>query len=195
MRPACSIMNKPARVTAPANIKSGSPTAISISHIFEPSGRAGAKPKNLLNASIMVMSLVIFFLFVNPLFSNGMATTYLVYRSSFTNSQINAVKGYGYASNGQPAKITEFIQAPNTNYARITLSTRTDGENSAIQSLLSQGKIQALSSLYLKNEYDGRVGGNVSWVEIVDCKSNPIEFICYPPDWNKDWELVEVSSQ
>lgn len=141
---------------------------------------------------IAVLALV-FFSAASAL-ANETPVTYLIYRSSFTNGQINIVKAYGYSKNDQPVKITRIVQPPNTNYATITIATTTNMENTALQTLLSQGKIQPLTAVYLKSAYDGRIGGNVSWVEKEDCKSAPGKYVCLPQDFNRDWTEVKISS-
>lgn len=135
------------------------------------------------------------FLLVKPLFANETPTTYLVWRGSFTLSQISAVKDYGYKKNDQPIKITRSMTATNTNYGTISITTSTNADATAIASLLDQGKIQPLQKVYLKSAYDERIGGSVSWTEVEDCKSDPEVYVCFPPDWNRDWATVVVSSK
>ena len=130
-----------------------------------------------------------------PLFSaDGPPTAYLIYQDSFTLSQLEAIADYGYKKNGQPTMMTEFLVAPNTNYARVTIATMTNGENNGINNLLSQGKIQRLSTIYLRSAYSGRIGGDESWTEVETCKEDSIKYVCYPPDWGDSWLDVEISS-
>lgn len=124
--------------------------------------------------------------------ANGTPVTYLLWPSSFTAGQRDSARGYGYSRNAQPSKVTREFQPPNTNYVMITIATTSASENAAVQSLIAQGKIQPLSSMRLMSAYDGRVGGNVSWVDSEDCKSAPGKYVCFPQDWDKDW-AVQVS--
>lgn|SRR3990167_4514893 len=122
------------------------------------------------------------------------SVTYLVWLDSFTTTQIDDMKGYGYAKNDQPVKITDFLPAPNTNYAHLIITLTENKEKNVVAGFLSQGCLQPLSTLYIKGAYDRRIGGNVTWVETEDCRSAPAKYVCLPADWAHDWTVVKISS-
>ena len=131
---------------------------------------------------------------VNPVFAGDDPVSFLVWRGSFTVEEITEIRGYGHKKDNQPVRITEYFQPPNTNYAKITITPTTDKQDNDLKSLLVQGKIQKLQTVYIKGVYDARIGGNVVWAEKEDCRSAPWKYVCLPTDWERNWADVEISS-
>ena len=141
----------------------------------------------------MILSISFIFLFVNSAFSED-RTTFLIDRLVTPDSQINALKDFGYKKHSQPVFMTDFLLAINTNYASISITTTTSAENAVLHGLLASEKVKLLQKVTVKGGYDSRTGGNVTWTEVEDCKTNPDRYVCYPPDWNRDWTEVKISS-
>lgn len=120
---------------------------------------------------------------------DGDPTSYLVYISSFTSLSLNAIKGHGLSKNDQPSKMKYYITPPNTNYAEVILTTTTKAESDTVTLLLSQGKVRRLRRIRYVSDSRGESG-----IEVVDCKGDPVNFVCYPTDWSRDWTEVAVSS-
>jgi len=121
--------------------------------------------------------------------------TFLLRRSKFTQAQLDNIRAYGRAEDDQPARITNVLMAPNTNYVLFSVSPTKQAERDALLTLVGNGKISPLSKLTIKSIYDGRKGGVETWVEVEDCKTSPGRYICLPEDFNRDWAEVVISSQ
>ena|SRR3990167_4767352 len=102
----------------------------------------------------ILLNLTIISLLVSPCFAEvELVTTYLLYSSSFTTAQKNAIKAYGRNSNNQPALRTIFRQYDfDNNLFKVKLTTYTDAENNAVLNALANGKIQKLSSFEIVHE-------------------------------------------
>ena len=121
--------------------------------------------------------------------------TFLLRRSSFTQEQLNDIRAYGRAKDDQPARITNVLLSPNTNYVLFSVSPTKQVERDALLTLVGNGKIAPVSKQAIKSVYDGRKGGVETWVEREDCKTSPGRYICLPEDFNRDWADVVISSK
>lgn len=119
---------------------------------------------------------------------------YLVYRPSFTASDLTSLRAYGLKNQGQPAMNTRYELAKNaTAYATIWFSTASLAENSFVQALLDASKMQKIGAMVIRRFYDSRTAGMTTEVTSYDCK-NSRRFVCPPYDFDRDWTEVIVSS-
>ena len=144
-------------------------------------------------AVVAVTFTLLLFIFITSLFAED-RMIYIINRPATPDLQIDALENFGYKKHGQPVFITERFHPGNTNYVKIALTPTTGAEKTALQNLVVLGKIKPLQKVTIKGAYDSRIGGNISWVEIEDCTTDPGKYICLPSDWNRDWSEVEISS-
>lgn len=95
-------------------------------------------------------------LFAANCYAGQIITEYVVWGSSFTVAQRNAIKEYGRNNDRQPAIRTMLEPYGFDNLYKLRLTTYTDIENTAIVNALNVGKIQKLNSFEIITEFDGR---------------------------------------
>ena len=99
----------------------------------------------------------LFFLLISPCYSGEIITEYVLYASSFTTAQRNAIRNYGRNNDRQPAIRTMLERYDHdSNLYKLRLTTYTDVENTAVVNALTQGKIQKLSSFEIITQWNGR---------------------------------------
>ena len=132
----------------------------------------------------MKLFLLIALLVPASLMAEETFTSYIIYLKNFSSSQVDAMKDYGNKKHAQPSLATYFLQAPNTNYAIITLSVNKQAEKDVLKSFKDLGKIRS----YMK------VGVWHDHIDVVNNENDPVNYVERPGDWDLDWS-VWVSSK
>src|SRR3990167_825439 len=131
--------------------------------------------------------LALVLLFPSLLSARDLSVTFLVYKASFTQTQLDAIESSGHASNPQPVKITDVFATRNTDYLLVTVTSVTFQDNTRIMNAYDAGKIQPTRAVEIVSEWDPRIGGVVTYAVVRDNTTNPNRFISLPSVVNKSW--------
>ena len=91
-----------------------------------------------------------------------------IYISSYTDMGVENIKGFGYAKDSQPSKLTNYSFESGVKFLRIDISPKTKVEEDAILNGVSSGKVVVLRKKRIITKYDSGLGGNVTYLEIED---------------------------
>lgn len=121
-----------------------------------------------------MISILFLFLFSSICFAEDIVYTYLLQKNDFPSGFTNLLKN-GIKNDHQPSRKTRALAAPNTNYFLLYVSPR-NNENNFFRGLEESNKIIKINEITIVTEYDGRLGGNVTYVDKKNIKKLPDDF-------------------
>ena len=110
----------------------------------------------------MIFLIALLLLVPSALKAENPANFYLVWRASFTQTNLDNVKNLEIPDHFQPIRKFGLLTMTNTDFYLMTITTKTNIQNTVINLLESQGRIRRIKAIWgVDGEYDGSVGGTV----------------------------------
>ena len=121
------------------------------------------------------LAFVILFAIPSILLAETPSSIYLVWKGSFTATNIDSVKTFGVKSD-QPIQDFHLLSPASTWFYVLYVTTTTNLQSNVLKNLESNGKILRIKTVWISYKYEGSVGGNVVRVRKENFNSYPSEY-------------------